>query len=93
MDNPADVAWEGMRLDVRVMEVDPIHRRIVLSVTNIPEDQPPRPEGGSTVIMSDEDDHMSPASSKPAEAAAPESAAPESEPAEEVEQNEESPEG
>jgi small subunit ribosomal protein S1 len=57
--NPADVAWEGMRLDVRVMEVDPIHRRIVLSVTNIPEDQPPRPEGGSTVIMSDEDDHMS----------------------------------
>lgn len=60
--NPADVAWEGMRLDVKVMEVDPIHRRIVLAVTGIPEDQPPRPEGGSTVIMSDEEDHMSPAS-------------------------------
>jgi small subunit ribosomal protein S1 len=33
-----------MRLDMRVLEVDPIHRRIVLAVTNIPEDQPPRPE-------------------------------------------------
>src|SRR5688500_7773117 len=41
--NPADVAYEGMLLDVRVLEVDPIHRRIVLAVTNIPEEQPPRP--------------------------------------------------
>src|ERR671932_380660 len=42
--NPADVVYETMRLDMRVLEVDPIHRRIVLAVTNIPEDQPPRPE-------------------------------------------------
>src|ERR671938_428233 len=42
--NPADAVYEGMRLDMRVLEVDPIHRRIVLAVTNIPEDQPPRPE-------------------------------------------------
>jgi hypothetical protein len=27
-----------------VNEVDPIHRRIVLSVHNIPADQPPKPE-------------------------------------------------
>ena len=59
VENPADVAWEGMKLDVKVMEVDPIHRRIVLSVTNIPEDQPPRPEGGSTVIVSDDDMDLS----------------------------------
>jgi len=48
--NPADVVYEGMNLDMRVLEVDPIHRRIVLSVTNIPEDQPPRPETPSKVI-------------------------------------------
>jgi hypothetical protein len=42
--------YEGMNLDLRVMEVDPIHRRIVLGVTNIPEDQPPRPETPSKVI-------------------------------------------
>jgi small subunit ribosomal protein S1 len=48
--NPADVVYEGMNLDMRVLEVDPIHRRIVLSVTNIPEDQPPRPETPPKVI-------------------------------------------
>ncbi|MCX5760375.1 MAG: S1 RNA-binding domain-containing protein, partial [Gemmatimonadetes bacterium] len=37
--SPADVAWEKMALDLRVLEVDPIHRRIVLAVTNIPEGQ------------------------------------------------------
>ena len=37
-------------LDMRVLEVDPIHRRIVLGVTNIPEDQPPRPETPSKII-------------------------------------------
>src|SRR5690349_3875524 len=30
--SPADVVYEGMNLDTRVLEVDPIHRRIVLSV-------------------------------------------------------------
>ena len=47
--NPAEVAFEGMLLDLRVLEVDPIHRRIVLAVTNIPEEQPPRPEEPPTV--------------------------------------------
>jgi small subunit ribosomal protein S1 len=40
--SPADVCWEGMNLDLRVVEVDPIHRRIVLTVTAIPEEQPPK---------------------------------------------------
>jgi small subunit ribosomal protein S1 len=39
-----EVIWEGMTLDMIVNEVDPIHRRIVLSVNFIPADQPPRPE-------------------------------------------------
>ena len=39
VNNPADVVYETMNLDMRVLEVDPIHRRIVLAVTNIPEDQ------------------------------------------------------
>ncbi|MGZ8493752.1 MAG: S1 RNA-binding domain-containing protein, partial [Gemmatirosa sp.] len=51
--NPADVAFEGMLLDLRVLEVDPIHRRIVLAVTNIPEEQPPRPEEPPTVHSSE----------------------------------------
>ena len=52
--NPADVVYETMNLDMRVLEVDPIHRRIVLAVTNIPEDQPPRPEKPSEVLPMDE---------------------------------------
>jgi len=40
-------------MNVRVLEVDPIHRRIVLGVTEIPEEQPPRPEG-PVKIYSDE---------------------------------------
>lgn len=47
--SPADVCWEGMNLELRVAEVDPIHRRIVLSVTNIPEEQPPKPETPSKI--------------------------------------------
>ena len=53
--NPADLAYEGMNLDMRVLEVDPIHRRIVLTVTDIPEDQPPRPETPPTVHTDDTD--------------------------------------
>jgi small subunit ribosomal protein S1 len=53
--DPAEVAFEGMLLDVRVLEVDPIHRRIVLAVTNIPEEQPPRPETPPTVHSSDDE--------------------------------------
>jgi small subunit ribosomal protein S1 len=48
--SPTDIVYETMKLDLRVMEVDPIHRRIVLGVTNIPADQPPRPETPSKVI-------------------------------------------
>jgi small subunit ribosomal protein S1 len=39
-----EVFWEGVHMDMKVVEVDPIHRRIVLSITNMPADQPPRPE-------------------------------------------------
>src|SRR5919201_39138 len=52
--SPADVVYEGMNLEMRVLEVDPIHRRIVLAVTNIPEDQPPRPEKPSEVLPMDD---------------------------------------
>ena len=54
--NPADFTYEGMNLTMRVLEVDPIHRRIVLSVVSIPEEQPPRPETPSTVHSSDDED-------------------------------------
>jgi len=53
--NPADIAYEGMNLDMRALEVDPIHRRIVLTVTDIPADQPPRPETPPTVHTDDSD--------------------------------------
>src|SRR5437870_6018827 len=53
VNSPADVVYEGMRLEMKVMEVDPIHRRIVLGVTNIPADQPPRPETPSKVESMD----------------------------------------
>ena len=53
--NPADIAYEGMNLDMRVLEVDPIHRRIVLSVVSIPEEQPPRPETPSKIHTDDGD--------------------------------------
>ena len=55
MNSPADVVYETMNLDMRVLEVDPIHRRIVLGVTNIPEEQPPRPETPSKVHTEDEE--------------------------------------
>src|SRR5437588_6042790 len=54
VNSPADVVYETMNLDMRVLEVDPIHRRIVLAVTNIPEDQPPRPETPPVVLPMDE---------------------------------------
>jgi small subunit ribosomal protein S1 len=50
VNSPADVVYETMRLEMRVLEVDPIHRRIVLGVTNIPEEQPPRPEAPPKII-------------------------------------------
>src|SRR5918911_1326830 len=59
--NPGDAVYEGMHLDMRVLEVDPIHRRIVLAVTNIPEDQPPRPETPPQIHPSDEVEPVIPA--------------------------------
>ena len=58
--SPADVVYETMNLDMRVLEVDPIHRRIVLTVTNIPEDQPPRPETPSKIIPMEEEQGLGP---------------------------------
>jgi small subunit ribosomal protein S1 len=55
VNSPADLVYEGMNLEMRVLEVDPIHRRIVLAVTNIPEEQPPRPEVPPTIHTDDTD--------------------------------------
>jgi small subunit ribosomal protein S1 len=54
IESPADVAWEGMRMNVRILEVDPIHRRIVLGVVDIPEGQE-RPAEPSKVHTEDEE--------------------------------------
>jgi small subunit ribosomal protein S1 len=54
VNSPDEVVYETMLLDTRVLEVDPIHRRIVLSVVNIPEEQPPRPETPSKIHTEDE---------------------------------------
>ncbi|HJQ22055.1 MAG TPA: 30S ribosomal protein S1 [Gemmatimonadaceae bacterium] len=51
--SPTDLVYEGMNLEMKVMEVDPIHRRIVLGVTNIPAEQPPRPAEPSKVESMD----------------------------------------
>ncbi len=69
--SPADVVYEGMNLDMRVLEVDPIHRRIVLTVTSIPEEQPPRPETPPTVHPSDDMDGEDDVAAPKAEADAP----------------------
>src|SRR6266699_2255594 len=57
VNSPADIVYETMKLDVRVLEVDPIQRRIVLAVTGIPAEQPPRPETPSKVIPMESDDY------------------------------------
>src|SRR6185295_4526410 len=54
VNSPTDVVYETMNLEMKVMEVDPIHRRIVLGVTSIPAEQPPRPETPSKVIPMEE---------------------------------------
>ncbi len=53
--NPADFCWETMNLVMRVLEVDPIHRRIVLTVTSVPEEQPPKPAEPSKVHSSEDE--------------------------------------
>jgi len=49
-----DLAYEGMLFELKIAEVDPIHRRIILSVESIPTEQPPRPETPSVVHSDDE---------------------------------------
>jgi small subunit ribosomal protein S1 len=56
VNSPADIVWENMNIGVRVLEVDPIQRRIVLAVTNIPEGQE-RPAEPSKVIPMESDDY------------------------------------
>src|SRR5215213_5709598 len=56
VNSPADISWETQKVGVRVLEVDPIQRRIVLAVTNIPEGQD-RPETPSKVIPMETDDY------------------------------------
>jgi small subunit ribosomal protein S1 len=53
VNSPTELVYETMNLEMKVMEVDPIHRRIVLGVTNIPAEQPPRPETPSKVESMD----------------------------------------
>jgi small subunit ribosomal protein S1 len=53
VESPADVAWEGMAMNIRILEVDPIHRRIVLGVVDIPAGQE-RPAEPSKVHTEDE---------------------------------------
>ena len=55
VENPADVVKEGQPVDVQVLEVDPIHHRIVVAVTGYPDDdigappiQPPAPPPETT---------------------------------------------
>ena len=60
VNSSADVAWEGMAMNVRILEVDPIHRRIVLGVVDIPEGQE-RPAEPSKVHTEDEENAPIPA--------------------------------
>jgi small subunit ribosomal protein S1 len=40
LENPGDAVKEGQPVDLRVIEVDPIHHRIVLAVLGYPEAAP-----------------------------------------------------
>jgi predicted MFS family arabinose efflux permease len=52
--NPVDAVKEGQAVDLKVLEVDPIHHRIVLAATNFPPDdgaqEPVRQEPGPTDV-------------------------------------------
>ena len=43
--NPADAVKEGQAIELKVLEVDPIHHRIVLAATGFPKEDgaPPAP--------------------------------------------------
>ena len=54
IENPGDAVKEGQAVDLKVLEVDPIHHRIVLMVTNYPDEpiipptRPPETEEAAT---------------------------------------------
>jgi len=46
--NPGDAVKEGQAVELKVLEVDPIHHRIVLAATGWPKDdiqEVPKPDG------------------------------------------------
>jgi small subunit ribosomal protein S1 len=53
--DPADHFREGQPLDLRVLECDPVNRRIVLTVTNIPEWDAPPPTEEAAVAAGEEE--------------------------------------
>ena len=46
VENPADIVKEGQPLEVAVIEVDPVHHRIVVAITAYPDEpfDPPPPK-------------------------------------------------
>jgi small subunit ribosomal protein S1 len=48
IENPGDAVKDGQPVDLRVIEVDPIHHRIVLAVVGYPEPAAPGPNPGLT---------------------------------------------
>jgi ribosomal protein S1 len=40
LENPADAVKEGQSADLKVLEVDPIHHRIVLAAVSWPTEEP-----------------------------------------------------
>ena len=66
IENPGDAVQEGQPVDLKVLEVDPIHHRIVLAVTaypDIPFEKPVKP-----VIPDDSDSDSTDAEPVEAEA-------------------------
>jgi len=49
LENPADAVKEGQPVDLKVLEVDPIHHRIVLAAVNWPPEEPAAPEAPPAV--------------------------------------------
>jgi ribosomal protein S1 len=41
--NPAEAVKEGQAIELKVLEVDPIHHRIVLAATGFPKEEEPPP--------------------------------------------------
>ena len=68
IENPGDAAKEGQLLDLRVLEVDPIHHRIVLAVVGFPvDDNPPPPRAPVVDAPADADAEAESAEAAPEE--------------------------